>query len=285
MKLDYIKADPSGNTTVFILSPVPRRLYGNIAGVVMSSSYLAAEQISYVEEAPGSPGGLRMEMMGGEFCGNASRSFAALLALYDRHTGCFRNFAPLEMSIDIDVSGINGILQVGLCRGASPYTCTASLSMPLPQSLTAGNSSELGDYSIATFPGINHVILWERKPNRDYVEKARRFILESGLSADAFGVMFYETAENRMTPAVYVADTDSLVWESSCGSGSAAVAAAMAYREGRSVDMLLDQPGGNLSVRAEFTSGKVCRIILSGKIRFTSWGSLFIDDSIIYHTR
>ena len=72
MDLCYILADPSGNTTAFVLSPVPPHQYGPVARAVMER--LKAEQVAFLHDG-------RMDMMGGEFCGNASRSFALWQAL------------------------------------------------------------------------------------------------------------------------------------------------------------------------------------------------------------
>ncbi len=80
MELDFIKMNPCGNTTVLIRTSLPRARYGSIAAQIMQSTCLCAEQVGFIEP-PQQEGALaRLHMMGGEFCGNASRSFAAWLA-------------------------------------------------------------------------------------------------------------------------------------------------------------------------------------------------------------
>ena len=54
-----------------------------------------------------------------------------------------------------------------------------------------------------------------------------------------------------MIPAVYVRDTDTLYWENSCGSGSAAVAAALACTTHKNVACYMKQPGGTLAIAAK----------------------------------
>ena len=63
--------------------------------------------------------------------------------------------------------------------------------------------------------------------------------------------MYFNEAEHRMKPLVYVDNPHTLVWENSCGSGSSAVASALAHRKKDTVqDILLRQPGGDLRLSA-----------------------------------
>ena len=280
MELKYVKADPSGNTTVFILSPVPRKFYAMTAEVVMSMPFLAAEQVGYVTPSKNQPNRRRMEMMGGEFCGNASRSFAAWQALYDIGTDTFKNFSTKEITLDIDVSGSDKILQAVVHNTNSAYSCNVALGMPIPKWICEGENPQLGQYSIVSFVGITHIILWNRAPQENDIEISKTFLGELGVSTDAFGVMFYQTTNNKLTPVVSIAKVGSLIWENSCGSGSTAVAAALSHRKKSGVDLLLHQPGGDLSVKVDWNE-KINRIFLSGEIRFTSSGTLFIEDQLI----
>ena len=95
MDLRYILADPSGNTTAFVLTPVARERYGPVARQVMAA--LDAEQVAFVHDG-------RMDMMGGEFCGNASRSFALWQAL---HTEDGLSLCPFtgQQTVTVRVSG------------------------------------------------------------------------------------------------------------------------------------------------------------------------------------
>ena len=65
---------------------------------------------------------------------------------------------------------------------------------------------------------------------------------------DAQGVLFVQGG--RMTPLVYVPATDTRVWESSCGSGTVALAWYLARRfaDGTHV-FAFDEPGGRLEAR------------------------------------
>ena len=54
------------------------------------------------------------------------------------------------------------------------------------------------------------------------------------LEQEAWGVMFL--SGQQLTPAVYVKSTDSLVWESSCGSGSVVAVHIRHLREKIEID-------------------------------------------------
>jgi diaminopimelate epimerase len=79
--------------------------------------------------------------------------------------------------------------------------------------------------------------------------------------------MFYDSERRFMRPAVYVAATDSLVFESSCGSGTAALgvylSAGMGDGEGR---WDIAQPGGCITARVEKRAGSVRALSIGGPV-------------------
>ena len=76
--LPFTKYSPCGNTTILVressLSPADR---ARVAAEIIAPGHLEAEQAGYVDTAAPVP---RLDMMGGEFCVNATRAFAALLS-------------------------------------------------------------------------------------------------------------------------------------------------------------------------------------------------------------
>jgi diaminopimelate epimerase len=84
---------------------------------------------------------------------------------------------------------------------------------------------------------------------------------------DALGVMFYDSTARCMAPAVYVRATDSLVFESSCGSGSAAMGIYLAWDQGDGEFLLpLHQPGGVIEVRVEKRGGELAGVSIGGPV-------------------
>lgn len=277
MELQFVKFNPSGNTTVLILDPLPREKYPEIAIKIMSDTYLCAEQVGFLEEAD-EPGALaRLHMMGGEFCGNASRSFAGWLALRGSEKAKPEGFREDEKEVRIQVSGQAGTLTVRVQNQWSDHTCNAEIDMPLPLKILHGRNDQLSEYSIVIYEGITHVILWNKVAAEVYVNIVEDFLEKEGLSTDCFGIMFYDSRTSEMVPVVHVKAVDSLVWESSCGSGTVALASALADRQKESIEHLqVRQPGGDLFVSVDWQDS-IRGARLSGDILITAVGTTYID--------
>ena len=93
-------------------------------------------------------------------------------------------------------------------------------------------------------------------------------------SREAAGVLFWDGTV--LDPFVYVKDTDTLVNESSCGSGTAAVSACMAFRTQQSVHIDARQTGGMISGEAVWHNGKVERLQIGGPVRITAEGIAYL---------
>jgi histidine racemase len=281
MKLRFVKIDPSGNTTIIILDPVARGRYAALAARLMEKTSLCAEQVGYLEPAEDPAAAARICMMGGEFCGNAARSFAAWIAMGGQEKEGLHDFRGPDKEVTFEISGHSGLLTAKIRDTGLKNACEAVIAMPLPAEIRHGRSRELGEYSIAVFEGIVHVILWDRAPNETFAEPVRCLLKEQDLSDDCFGVIFYDSYTGRMFPLVSVEAVGSLVWESSCGSGSVAVAAAVADKEEKESieNMELRQPGGNLYVSvSRGRDGTLSCIELSGRIGVIAEGVVFLAD-------
>ena len=65
--------------------------------------------------------------------------------------------------------------------------------------------------------------------------------------------MFLERNEENsfLTPLVYVPACETVFWERSCASGTAAVGMYLAEKTGAPLDITLSEPGGSLRVSAD----------------------------------
>jgi diaminopimelate epimerase len=70
-----------------------------------------------------------------------------------------------------------------------------------------------------------------------------------------------------MIPAVFVTATGTLYWERSCGSGSAAAAAALGRRYQKSLALTLKEPGGPISIKATVKDGTLTGVTIGGPVR------------------
>lgn len=278
MNLNYIKANPSGNTTIFVTSPVPRHLYSSIASMIMKPEYLASEQVGYIEPSKKVQNGFHLEMMAGEFCGNASRCFAAWQVM----NGILQtnNNIDKTISLNLDVSGTDSLLSAYVEITNDVHTYEVAVEMPLPKKVVLGKDQHLGEYGIVDFDGIVHVVLQDVTPASQYIERASRLLNDSGLSDSAVGLMFLNMKSRpiSMTPLVYIRSLESLVWENSCGSGSSAVAAILAHKIHCDITRKIRQPGGDLTVSVRWDDNQIRKIYLSGQIHFSSEGTLYIPE-------
>ena len=258
MELNILRADPAGNITVFVLDPVEKAQRAAIAEKIMAIPALKAEQVGYACAAEDDVDG-HMEMMGGEFCGNAAISAAAIII------GCLEPDGGSARELVLEVSGVPNVVPVKICAESGGYCGT--VSMPLPESVSSFDF-RLGDDTctlpLVRFPGICHSIVSGGGLSR---ETAQRCISDwcRQLDAEALGLMFYDESVGSLEPLVYVASTDTAVWESSCASGTAAVAAYLACARGGDVSISLSEPCGVLSAEAVLRGGKVGSLKLTGK--------------------
>jgi diaminopimelate epimerase len=129
---------------------------------------------------------------------------------------------------------------------------------------------------LVVFDGIAHAIAPDIVPKEAAfcrikgAAEERCRDLAGGDCPPAIGVMFYDTKSRFMTPAVYVAATDSLVFESSCGSGAAALAAWKTAAAGDGEHLLdVEQPGGVIAVRVRRQDGEIAGISIGGPVKLS----------------
>lgn len=239
--------------TVLVLSPVPRGDQPAVATALMDYESVHAEQAGFLESAtlPGTRA--RLQMAGGEFCGNAAMSLAAWLA---REDGVADGEIPLEVS---------GAAEIVLCRvrlaGDGIYRC--ALDMPLPATLETAC-----DFPVVRLPGIAHAIV--EGADADAESLVRRIAEATG--EEAAGVILFSRADLAIRPLVYVPAARSMVWERGCGSGTAAVGAYLALKRGADVELSIRQPGGVIAVRAACGDGKITSLAIEGGVRIVAEG-------------
>lgn len=275
MKLNFIKANPTENMTIFILDPLPRSSYSEVANKLMNYNNLHAEQVGFIEQ-PTLPGSAsRLHMMGGEFCGNASRAFAAIMvqkgySTYQREGDHF--------IVPIEVSGNDRILNAEV-RELSDHTYDVKIKLPLYKSARPFETHYNGVHYpglLVDFEGISHVVLSTGNDIPD--EGLLLHIVKelSPLKSGAFGVMFYNEELNFMTPLVYVEDTGSVIWERSCGTGTAALGVALSLAGKGSIDMVVGQPGGRLEILTVWGAGQIEEIHLQGEVGIVAEGEVYL---------
>ncbi len=259
--ITYSIFDPTGNVTALVETEVPVREQPAVAASVQKL-HRDVEQVGFVRFGLSE---VYLRMAGGEFCGNATMSAAALhLIRTGKHSSTGRT------AVTVCVEGTEGPLKVSLKRDAEDVF-EASLMIPCnmkagrEQLIYHGNSSEL---LCVRMDGINHLILddrsdlYELKNDQDAACNAVRSFCEQ-LGGGALGLMFLESDNSSqsdrylMVPLVFVPGSDTLFWEHSCASGTAACGYALAKEKGASVDLAFDEPGGRMRVCCDPVTGEL----------------------------
>ena len=146
MKLNTLRANPAGNITLFVLDPVPPGDRAGLAARLMALPGTDTEQVGYV--CPPVMGGAgRLEMAGGEFCGNAARAFGMLTA--QRLGGASQ--------VRVEVSGCEGPVTVEVDWSNR----TARAEMPLPRSV---RRMESHPGILVDLGGIAHLVVETMTP-------------------------------------------------------------------------------------------------------------------------
>ena len=255
MKLNILRADPAGNITVFVLDPVERAQRAAIAARIMAIPSLKAEQVGYACPPEDDVDG-HMEMMGGEFCGNATLSAAAVV---------MRQLGLDAGDMLIEVSGSPGPVKVTGVMSA-PDRFDGEVDMPLPESIYECSFLDGFDchtLPLVRFPGICHAIVSAGTLTREKAEAVIGTWCRQ-IGSEALGLMFFDKDKNTLTPLVYVESTGTAVWEGSCASGTAAVASYLAELDGEYASVCLFEPRGKLSAEAACSGSQVTSLKLSG---------------------
>lgn len=269
----FWKVCPSGNPTILLHSEdIPAEKRASVANAVMDDQHIGGEQVGYIRLS-GTP---RLDMMGGEFCLNATRAFAAVLhdlALLPRDG---------ETSFgSVEVSGVDQpvFVHVSPAQGSLPFAeaCLHFDELPVPETLPDGAIR-------LQVPGITHIIQTGLPPQRDALAAfcAAQRELSNTCDEEAVGHLWISRPETskqsaaipyslELHPVVWVRNTASLCSESACGSGTLACALAEFFRCGAQNFSVMQPSGTPLSVRME-RKDNGWDIWVGGPVRLTARG-------------
>ncbi|MGI6680997.1 MAG: hypothetical protein ACOX3T_05925 [Bdellovibrionota bacterium] len=274
---------PSGNTTILIDSPhvdspKDRALISN---KIMHNLHLGGEQVGFVSYcADGTP---RLDMMEGEFCGNASRAFLAYLL--DKGSPALKHETDESWTCEFSVSGVNKKLHETCFKTEKGIDALVELDNDIKYITKKYNDTLL---DIIEMKGITHVLIDTDVLNFDeknYIEISKQIRTNLNLEdLEAVGTIWYKQAveEIKIFPIVWVKNTDSVFYETACGSGTAAIGIAKTLKDKKGLAILVRQPSNKqILVKTKINNGKITNISIGGIVDIIAKGELYIDDSII----
>ena len=271
MELKFIKTSPTENMTLLIETPVPREQHLEVAEKLIAYGSVYAEQAGYIEEPENPLAEKRLQMMAGEFCGNASLSLAAVLA---EEKGLA---AGEETEVILEVSGADSLVRCQMKKEENGFA--GSVAMPLPKVIEykkfhlEGKTYEL---PVVVFEGISHIIVPASLWGADGVRKAELAAKEWAEEMPAaFGILLFDEEKGECQPLVSVQGV-TLIWERGCGSGTSAIGCYLAEKTGKSISVSLKQPGGTMGAEVSMENGKITSLHITGKVSIVAKGTAYL---------
>ena len=246
-----VRADPAGNITLFVLTQVPAEKRSETAQRLFEACSSEIEQIGFAGIPDAGFDG-RLEMAGGEFCGNASRAYGLLLA---KHRGL-----QGRQQLMLQVSGSSCPIAVSVDIEGEQ----ADAQMPLPRFVRRETVAGVTG-TLVHLGGIVHFVVENIAPDAVWMERIEPLFHTLG-ALDAYGICFLERDAKRMTPLVKVPAARTLVFEGSCGSGSVASAVAMSEGTDGAFSVELQQPAGVVRAAVQRCGGVVTQASIGGSV-------------------
>ena len=259
-QIKYSIYRPAGNDTALVYGTNYTKEQKNKINEAIMKKHKNVEQVGFIN----TKGKKELQMAGGEFCGNATRSTA------------YNYLRENEGKIHIYVNSKDKIL-AGVDKNRKAWC-----EIPLYNGSDVVTEMEDGVF-IVKMKGIVIIVIPEDKAkkylnNRKNLKEIGRELIDNYNIIDslAVGVMLCEQEKGiiKINPIVWVKNIDTLFYETACGSGSVAVCMAEAYLKRRSQTIDILQPSGMIiTATVEYKENKILKAVISGNIE---------NDGIIY---
>lgn len=241
---------PGGNTTALVEEKFPRSEHVSIARKILAANK-ELEQVGFLE-TPGNPeAAIRLQMMGGEFCGNATRTTAYFWAM---KTGL--------KSFKVEVSGFPELLDAEVDGDDVELKLPGSFFQKIEHS-----GSRLSQTQIVDLMGIRFIV--QQFP-KDF-KKAQSLIEKHKEDFPAVGVIYTDFTDEKITidPIVWVRETNTCYDETACGSGSIAAGIAASLKNpGKNVFTVTQPSNESYTISLESKNGQISNIKFRGVVKY-----------------
>ncbi len=253
VQIEYSIYRPAGNDTAFVYGLSYTQEQRKLINDAIMAKHSNVEQVGFID-LNNKP---ELQMAGGEFCGNATRS-AAFVYLKGK-----------EGSLDMTVNS-NDIVSCGVDAHGKAWC-----EIPLYHGTNVITKKEPGIFIVRMNGMVTIVIQAEVAEkyleNRDNLKNiGMQYIHDYGLEwSEAVGVMFCEKADGflKINPIVWVKAINTIFYETACGSGTTAVCMVEAYlkQENQKIDIM--QPSGLIiTANVIFSKGEILKATILGNI-------------------
>ncbi|WP_427052317.1 diaminopimelate epimerase [Paenibacillus sp. TC-CSREp1] len=273
-EIDFIKCSPTQNMTILVKTNHAAEHYSGIASSLMSYDHVYAEQVGFIKPPHRQEAAARLEMAGGEFCGNACMALAA-------HIASERGLEQqASMNVKLDVSGTESLIYCHVKKRENRYDC--QVTMPVPELIERKAITFEGmelEMIVVRYAEFIHIVIEVQDFDDTIRRRAQHLARLLGLTTSdkLIGILLYRPVTEEMAPLIYVPQLDSLIWERGCGSGTASIGAYLAWLSQREVSQQIKQPGGVMKVTAQWNTAGVKAITIEGNVGIVAHGTAFID--------
>ncbi|MBQ8973375.1 MAG: hypothetical protein IJ074_09905 [Clostridia bacterium] len=272
MEISFIKLSPTQNMTVLILSDVADQRRAEVAARLLAYDSVFAEQAGYVLQPSKAGANAALQMMGGEFCGNATMSLAAYLAEQERLVkGETREY-------QLQVSGTDELVPCRIKRLEDGYEGTVKMPLPLgTRKITLATDCGVVQAKLISFSGIAHIVLPISLGVSSEEAERRLPQWNEEIGADALGALIVNESTLEVHPVVYVPAIQTVTHERGCGSGAAAIACDQLYSTGGTHTRVeVRQPGGVICAEVFAEGGTIRDLTIQAKVCIVARGIAYI---------
>ena len=252
-KIKYSIYVPAGNDTAIVLGNNYSKEQKKMINNYIMEINKEIEQVGFINI----DGQAELEMAGGEFCGNATRS-----AIYKYLDGKNGEMGILVNSQDFVHGGIDNEGNVW-----------CEIPIYIGQDMIEEKDK---DIFIVKMKGITIVVIRNFTDKHKLINKellktfGKEIIKEYHLeNQQAIGVIFCEKNEKniKINPIVWVKEIDTLFYETACGSGSTAVGMVESYLSSESKEIEILQPSGlSIKVNISYDNNNISKAFISSKV-------------------
>lgn len=251
---------PSGNTTAVVFDQNLEQDRQQLNDLTMSTwsdnnpGQPEIEQCCFVTYPKDPLAIARVEMFGGEFCGNAARSVLSLITDNQDCQGL------------IEVSGVDRPLEFLTKNGI------IEIEMPLPTNKKVVKLVKEG--MVVQLDGITQIVVID--PESQNVQSPREMLnrllkdkMYNLTEQPAVGVSYYNTKTSSAQFCVWVRNVNTMFDETACGSGTCAIGLTLATINKDNTTITVRQPSGEtIKTTALYRSedNTIYRSTISGKV-------------------
>lgn len=257
MKSKYIEYSiykPAGNDTAFVYGTDYTSDEKKLINDAIMAKNPNVEQVGFLNIN----GKTELQMAGGEFCGNATRSAA-------------QEYLKGQAGSIKMIVNCNDIINAGVDVNGKAWC-----EIPLPTETNIITQKEPGIF-IIKLNGMTTIVIQEDVSEK-YLEN-RKDLKKIGMSfiqkykleeSKAVGVIFCER-ENKLlkiNPVVWVKSINTTFYETACGSGTTAVAILEAFQKRNSQSIDIIQPSGMIiTAQVTYSKEKILKAVITGEVK------------------